>query len=168
MPITFNSLSPYIHCRFDPVKCSVCFRRDLSTLQGQTLIYIFSTKAALPYISTHYLQPCMQTGKMGQFSKNHSAGLLLGKAVSWLCVWPCQAPPVSLKITSLHGSTHVKQQTGYHLTANLPGDLEVGYKHASEVAVCCDRFTAKQLVAVDQHPLLYLISSFFCYNLRQI
>lgn len=52
------------------------------------------------------------------------------------------------------------------LTADLLGDLEASCKHASEVAACFRRFTAKQLVAVGQHPLLYLTSSFCCYNLQ--
>ena len=119
-----------------------------------------------PSIHNHLLPlPYMQTVKMGYFSKSSGAGLLLGRAMSWLCVRPCWAPPVSLKIISLRSSTQVKQQTGCCLTANLLGDLKVGYKHASEVAACCSGFTAKQLVAVDQHILLYLVNSFFCYNL---
>lgn len=86
--------------------------------------------------------------------------------MSQLGVWPGQVAPVSLKITALRCSTWVREQMDCGLTADLLGDLEAGCKHASEVAGCFGRFTAKQLVTVGQHTLLYLISSFYCYNLQ--
>lgn len=141
--------------------CSVHLKGAVSTLQGQTIIFIFST--ILSHISARYLQPNVQAGRMGSSAKAVVLGS--GQEEQGHSSVSDHAPPLSLKIISLHGSTPIKQWTHCHLTGILPGNLERGYKHVTEVATCCSKHTAKQLVVDGQHHILYLISSLFYYNL---